>query len=193
MSSSGNKNGLSNHPVIVACGVLAAMATIISTIILIFTFTTGRQSIPEILSSTRTLALASPTPIPQAVRSSIIFETTESLIVNGQPYTAPTDIDVRCIANEQTRNTGTKVEYNLLVPRGWVIVWDSWKASWPPDDNGYEQDGLLIVYGKWEGKVTIVNGEYCATPVEWADFAINNRLSAVSHPDRQRFSIGEVP
>jgi hypothetical protein len=119
------------------------------------------------------------------------FNAKEPLIINGRSFSVPNDTTVKCVAREQTGYTNTDVEYNLTIPTGWVIVWDSWKAYWP---NGkYEQDGLLTIYGRWEGKVTIVNGEYCAVPIEWKDFAINDRMSAVSSSNRQSFSIGEAP
>jgi hypothetical protein len=121
----------------------------------------------------------------------IAADPTAPLIVNGAAFTAPIDSRVRCVANDQTGYINSGVEYDVLIPSGWVIVWDSWKAYWP--GGKYEDDGLLVIYGGWEGKVVVVNGEYCAVPIEWASFAINDRFSAISRPDRQIYVLGHTP
>lgn len=119
------------------------------------------------------------------------FFATYPITINGVSYDVPTSASPYCVSSEQTGYTSTGVEYDLNIPQGWVIIWDSWKAYW---NNGkYEQDGLLVIYGEWEGTVTVVNGEYCAVPTEWADFAINLRASANPKPSRQQFVIGEKP
>ena len=124
-------------------------------------------------------------------QNSSSFVASSPLVINGTSYSIPNSDSPFCVASEQTGYTSSGVEYNLVVPKGWVIVWDSWKAYW--SDGSYENDGLLIIYGNWQGTVTIVNGEYCAVPVEWSDFAINLRSGAVTKSNRQQFIIGEKP
>jgi len=123
--------------------------------------------------------------------SSSSFVASMPLVIDGVSYSVPISNSPTCIASHQTGNIGAGVDYELVVPKGWAIVWDSWKAYW--SGGSYENDGLLIVYGNFQGKVTIVNGEYCAVPVEWVGHAITWRLGAVSRPSRQQFIIGEKP
>ncbi|MCK6463137.1 MAG: hypothetical protein L6Q29_04980 [Candidatus Pacebacteria bacterium] len=123
--------------------------------------------------------------------SSSSFVASSPLVINGTSYSVPNSNSPLCVASQQTGYTSSGVEYNLDVPKGWVIVWDSWKAYW--SGGSYENDGLLIVYGNFQGKVTIVNGEFCAVPVEWKDFAVNLRANAVARASRPQFSIGEAP
>ena len=125
------------------------------------------------------------------VQNDGIFQATMPLKIDDVAFAVPSSESIGCVANEQTGYTNQGHKYNLQVPSGWVVVWDSWKAYWASDS--YEDDGLLIIYGPWEGEVTIVNGEYCATPIEWADFAISNRRNANPKPNRQEFLVGNIP
>jgi hypothetical protein len=119
------------------------------------------------------------------------FSAKEPLVVNGISYPVPMDSTQRCIG-EQNRQTGIGVSrtYELVVPAGWVIVWDSDKAYWTPGDGKYESDGLLAIYGYWKGTVQIISGEYCAAPIEWAEFAVSDRRSAVIRSNRIECFIG---
>jgi hypothetical protein len=139
------------------------------------------------------LQVVQPSVIPPTVQvqNSSIFVASSPISINGKSYSVPTSNSPYCVASESTGYTSSNTDYNLIVPKGWIIVWDSWKAYWA--GGSYENDGLLIVYGNLEGKVSIVNGEYCAVPVEWQDFAINLRGNAVARASRPHFSIGEVP
>lgn len=136
-------------------------------------------------------AIPSPTESGSNNQNSSSFIASSPLVINGKSYSVPTSNTPFCIASEQTGYTSSGVDYDLVVPKGWVIVWDSWKAYW--SDGKYENDGLLIVSGNFQGKVTIVNGEYCAVLVEWKDFAINLRANAVARASRPQFTIGEQP
>lgn len=108
---------------------------------------------------------------------------TDDIVINGKSYSVPTDNDERCLGGDKaSRQTGDGVSmtYNLTVPEGWYIVWDSHKAYWsPPGQGEYENDGLLAIYGPWKGTVHVVTGEYCAVPVEWYKFAWDDRKGAV--------------
>lgn len=111
----------------------------------------------------------------------------EPLTINGQVINSSFETGPQCIALEQT-GVGNTIRYDMVVPNGWVVVWDSWKAFWP---NGqYENDGMLIVQGHWQGTVTISSGEYCVVPFAWKDYAIRSRLNAVVRSDRPQYFIG---
>lgn len=147
--------------------------------------TNAQSLIPPTFAST-------PSPIVQRLittKVTFAFRAIEPLVINGISYAVPNDSNQRCIANEKTGNS--LVRYNISVPKGWFIAWDSYKADWKVGN--YQSDGLLGIYGKWEGTVDIEVGEYCAVPVEWANFAINDRRNASPKPTRQSFFIGDVP
>jgi hypothetical protein len=115
----------------------------------------------------------------------------QSLIINGKKYAKPQDVSTappRCLADEFTGWNRT-VEYDLYVPDGWAIVWDSYKASWPT--GGYEENGLLVIYGEFEGVVTITVGRFCAVPVEWDEYAIELRKNASRQYIRNEYVVGE--
>ncbi len=115
---------------------------------------------------------------------SVNFSASSALVINGNLYSIPTDNNAKCLGGDKaTRQTGVDAShtYNLIVPNGWCIVWNSYKAYWTPGDGQYENDGLLEIHGHWEGTVQIITGEYCAVPVEWAEFARTNRREASPH------------
>lgn len=116
----------------------------------------------------------------------------EDLIINGVRYSYPnSDTEPFCIAQEIHTNGKNRVKYEITVPRGWTMVWDSNKAYWP---NGqYENNGLLIIVGEWNGEIEIDTGGSCSGPVEWLDFIIRNRKADYPIASRPEFYLGEVP
>ena len=122
-----------------------------------------------------------PTPQP-STRGNVL----EPLIINGISYQVPNYSAIQCLGGSKSeRQTGadTSLSYTLRIPTGWYIVWDSYQASWTPNNGQYTNEGLLAIYGPWEGTVNINTGEYCAVPVEWADFAWENRKNAWPVPN----------
>jgi hypothetical protein len=111
------------------------------------------------------------------------FKTTQPVIINGQEYFPPTGQEMRCAASGKTDDSKNGIRYKVTIPDGWIIAWSSWKATWP--EGSYENNGLLALYGAWDGTVTIVNGEYCAVPVEWSQFAVD-KLRGGSQPQQGR-------
>lgn len=104
---------------------------------------------------------------------------TDPITINGINYYANSS-EFQCVGgNKSERQTGVNTvrEYRLNVPDGWFIVWDAYQGNWTPDDGKFENEGLLSIYGPWQGTVTINTGEYCATLVKWADFARSDRLN----------------
>ncbi len=109
----------------------------------------------------------------------------DALVINGISYQASNNNSVQCLGGSKSvRQTGVNIlrAYDLKIPDGWYIVWDSYQANWTPDDGQYLDEGLLAIYGPWEGTVNILTGEYCAVPVEWASFAWEERKSASPVP-----------
>jgi hypothetical protein len=119
------------------------------------------------------------------------FSATLPITIDGTSYPVPTLGSPTCVARQQTGDALSAVEYELSVPKGWFVAWGSEKAHWP--GGSYTDDGLLQVYGNWQGKITIINGGYCAVPVEWKVFALYTQSNANPKAGRPQFSIGELP
>ena len=199
MNSQNDKDGSPHIRAAVIAGIFGVIAACISVTGLIiiafinngFIFAGAGNSNPPNIQPTSEPVITSPPQTTNDNQNSDSFIASSPLIINGKSYSVPTSNSPYCVASEATGYTSGNIDYDLIVPKGWVIVWDSWKAYWT--GGNYENDGLLIVYGSLQGKVTIVNGEYCAVPVEWKDFAISLRANAVTKPSRPQFSIGETP
>jgi hypothetical protein len=118
------------------------------------------------------------------------IRTTQAIIINGQEYFPPAGQQMRCAAADRTDDSKNGVRYKVTIPDGWLIVWVSLKASWP--GGSYENNGLVGIYGSWAGTVTAVNGEYCAVPVEWSQYAIDQlRGSSLPQQDRPEFYVNK--
>ncbi len=116
----------------------------------------------------------------------------QPLIINGVNYPRPDPkIQPYCVAQEVHTQGENKVTYDVVVPKGWVMVWDSYKAYWP--GGSYGDNGLLGIYGEWSGTIEINTGGSCSVPIEWVDFAIQNRRNDYPVSFRPEFFIGEVP
>jgi hypothetical protein len=141
-----------------------------------------------------------PTTPPQTVETAPIPEQTfmppnveagsltPNLVINGQAYDKPNPSSLPyCVAQEVHTEGQHIVDYIVVVPEGWVMMWDSWKAQWP---NGqYDNNGLLIIRGPWSGTITINTGGSCSGPVEWYDFILQNRQNDYPVSSRSEFTI----
>ena len=134
---------------------------------------------PGITSTVEVSAPPTFTPSPQA------------LVVNGVRYTFP-DLKTapHCIAPEVATGE-TRAQYNIQIPKGWVMVWDSNKAFW--FSGRYENNGLLVIYGDWTGSIEIEKGGSCSVPVEWLEFALQQRRGSFPVESRPEFFIGVQP
>jgi hypothetical protein len=142
---------------------------------------------PSLQAATPEPSLPPQTAVPTP---SVGFRTTQPIAINGQEYFPPTGQEMRCAAFGKTDDSKNGIRYKITVPDGWLIVWDSWKATWP--EGSYENNGLLGIYGAWDGTVTIVNGEYCAVPVEWSQYATDKlRGGSVPQQDRPEFYVNK--
>jgi hypothetical protein len=162
--------------------IIVALITSLSDVIIpliIRTPTAEVSGSPGIISTAEVSVLPTFTPSPQA------------LIVNGARYTFP-DLNTapHCIAPEVATGEA-RAKYNLQVPKGWVMVWDSNKAFWA--DGQYENNGLLVIYGEWTGSIEIEKGGSCSVPVEWLDFALKQRRESFPVESRPEFYVGEQP
>jgi hypothetical protein len=112
---------------------------------------------------------------------------TSQLIINGAAYSLPSTTNPYCVAQEV--NTGMKVvkSYDVSVPDGWVMMWSSWKAKWP--GGNYNENGLLIIRGPWQGTLSIDTGGSCSGPIQWYDFILDNRRKDYPVPSRPEYTI----
>lgn len=134
-----------------------------------------------------TLTPVQPVAPATATQQSSIPQTSSPLVVNGVEYQMPTSSSPFCIAQEVQTGMNNIVEYNIVIPDGWVMMWDSWKAEW--DGGSYDSDGLLIIMGPYSGKITINTGGSCSGPVEWYNFILNNRRNSFPAPSRNEYII----
>lgn len=115
-----------------------------------------------------------------------------NLVINGVSYSMPDpDSTHYCVAQEfHTGNTDyqNNIEvYDVVVPHGWVMMWDFYQAKW---DNGvYDSDGLLIITGPFSGRIQINTGGSCSGPIEWYKFIYKNRVDAYPVPLRLEHKI----
>jgi hypothetical protein len=116
------------------------------------------------------------------------FSNPKSLVIDGVSYSMPDpNSSPHCVAQEVHTNGENIVTYNITVPDGWVMMWDSWKAKW--DGDSYNQDGLLIIKGPYNGTIEINTGGSCSGPIEWYDFIYENRWEDYLIPSRQIHTI----
>lgn len=135
------------------------------------------------------VALIYKTPTAAVSVSPISTPTPQDLIVDGARYPFPDlNTDPHCIAPEVATGEA-KVKYNIKIPKGWVMVWDSNKAYWVGGQ--YENNGLLVINGEWNGSIEIEKGGSCSVPVAWLDFALKQRRGSVPVESRPEFYIGE--
>lgn len=111
-----------------------------------------------------------------------------SLIINGKSYSYPDpSSSFRCIAQDQHTNGKNIVAYDVIVPEGWVMMWNSYKANWA--SGSYDGDGLLIITGPWTGQITINTGGSCSGPIEWYDQIKSNRISDYYVANRLEYKV----
>ena len=162
--------------------IIVALITSLSDVIIPLIIRTPTAEVfgsPSIISTAEVSVPPTLTPSPQA------------LMVNGARYTFP-DLSTtpHCIALEVATGEA-RAKYNIQVPKGWVMVWDSNKAFWVGGQ--YENNGLLVIYGEWNGSIEIEKGGSCSVPVEWLDFALKQRRGSFPVESRPEFYIGEQP
>ena len=80
-----------------------------------------------------------------------------------------------------------EITYQLTVPDSWVVIIDSWKANWSSGD--YQNDGILIISGNWQGTVTINTGAICAVSINSAEVALDGRRAVNGYDGRPEFTI----
>lgn len=139
--------------------------------------------------SSRDLGCDGQAPVitPQNPPDTPVLENSQ-LIINGAAYSLPNTTNPYCVAQEV--NTGMDVvkSYDISVPDGWVMMWDSWKAEWP--GGSYNENGLLIILGPWQGTLTIDTGGSCSGPIQWYDFILDNRRKNYPVPSRLEYTLG---
>jgi hypothetical protein len=121
----------------------------------------------------------------EAARRRAIAAKDSPLIINGTAYQMPTSSSPYCVAQEIYTGNNNIVRYDIVVPDGWVMMWDSWKAKW--DGGGYNNNGLLIIRGPYSGKIEINTGGSCSGPIEWYDYILKNRREAHRGPSRPEY------
>lgn len=126
--------------------------------------------------------------VSQAQNPITVPLTHSSLTINGVSYPMPDpSSSPYCVAQQVHTNGKNTVDYDLNIPSGWVMIWNSWQAKW--DGGHYDENGLLIIRGPWSGRIQINTGGSCSGPVEWYDFIRQNRLSDYPVPSRPEYNI----
>ena len=79
------------------------------------------------------------------------------------------------------------IDYKLDVPKSWGVVIDSWKAEW--SSGNYQNDGILVITGEWQGNVKINIGAICAVPINLLQSTIEIRRSQTNNDGRPEYAI----
>lgn len=126
--------------------------------------------------------------VPTAVESTQATPATTTLVVNGKSYLRPDPSSTpRCVAQDMHTDGSNIVDYDVVVPEDWVMMWSFLQAQWP--NNYYNNDGLLIINGPWSGRIQINTGGSCSGPKEWYNFIKENRINYYPVPSRPEFPI----
>lgn len=144
--------------------------------------------------ASRVLDRTLPAPTPVSIQNtpennSGNNSTHEMLVINGASYPYPETSTPYCIAQDVNTGMGNKLSYTIILPDGWVMVWDFYKAYWESQQR--ESDGLLVITGPWQGTITIDTGGSCSGPAEWSEWLIDIRMNASPVPSRPIFYIGK--
>jgi len=81
----------------------------------------------------------------------------------------------------------TIVDYEFTVPQSWAVIIDSWKAEW--STGSYQNDGILIIIGEWQGKVTVNIGAICAVPANLLQSNLETRRNLTGNYGRPEYTI----
>lgn len=140
-------------------------------------------------------SMPAPTPVSTQVtvqNGSAPDASPEMLVVNGGRYPYPDSTSTPyCIAQDVYTGMDTRLSYEVTVPDSWVMVWDFHKASW--ENERYEDNGLLVITGPWQGTLDINTGGSCSGPVGWKDWLIDTRTNAYPIPSRPIYYLGQTP
>jgi len=79
------------------------------------------------------------------------------------------------------------VDYRINVPNAWAVIIDSWKAEW--DSGSYNNNGILIIIGEWQGLLKINTGALCVIPVELLNANLEFRRNLSGKDGRPEFTI----
>lgn len=79
----------------------------------------------------------------------------------------------------------SEIIYEIVAPASWVIVIDSWKADWAT--GSYQNDGILVITGEWQGDVKVNTGAICAVSREKAQTAIQYRRNLTGNDGRPEY------
>lgn len=116
----------------------------------------------------------------------------DTLVINNANYPYPDPgSSPYCIAKEVNTNGRNRISYEIEVPEGWVMAWNSYKAYWPGGQ--YETDGLLVITGPWQGTIDIDTGGSCSGPVEWTTFVVDDRMKDYPVASRPIYYLGQKP
>ena len=181
MSEDQGRSNPSNITLVVGC--ISAVAIIIAAIIGLGAPFAERAADFYFPTLTSVQPAVPATAIPQTS----FPQNSSSLVINGTSYQMPTSSTPFCVAPEVNTGMNNIDEYSIVVPDGWVMMWDSWEAEWT--GGRYNSDGLLIIIGPYSGKITIKTGGSCSGPIEWYDFILNNRRNAFPVPSRPEYII----
>lgn len=81
----------------------------------------------------------------------------------------------------------TTVDYKLDVPNSWVVIIDSWKAEW--SSGNYQNNGIVIIIGEWQGNIKVNIGAICAVPANLLQSTLEIRRNLTKNDGRPEFTI----
>ena len=111
-------------------------------------------------------------------------------VTNNKSYTFdyPPDANAPTSCAGAYLETGRAItEYQLIIPEAWVVVIDSWKAEWP--SGSYQNDGILIITGEWQGNVIVNTGAICVSPASILQSVLETRRNLTGNDGRLEYTI----
>jgi len=175
MSSQNDKDSSPHIRAAVIAGIFAVVASCIGGIFLVivafinngFVFAGAGNQPPSsyqptpLVVSTSTVANNAGNSQTTQIAPLIINDITNN---NLQTFEFPTTSTPSSCAGAYIETGMAIIDYELTVPQSWAIIIDSWKAEW--SSGNYQNNGILIITGEWQGNIKINIGAICAVPIK---------------------------
>ncbi len=141
-------------------------------------------------SNTNIQAVSTPTTIAVNPKLSQIAPVVINDVTNKNTYS----YNFPPVANNPSSCVGayletgmTTIDYQLDVPNSWVVIIDSWKAEWSSGD--YQNNGIVIITGEWQGNVKVNIGAICIVPANLLQSNLEIRRNLTKNDGRPEYTI----
>jgi len=137
--------------------------------------------------------VSAPTQIVASPTSNIAtdFSTLSILdITNNKSYKfdfPPTATESASCAGAYLKTGMTIINYEFNVPKSWAVIIDSWKAEW--SSGNYQNNGILVITGEWQGNVKINIGAICVVPINLLQSSLEVRRNLSNNDGRPEYTI----